>query len=149
MNLRPVSLPPNYEAVEYFEEAARKLRERFRSSVSEALPGFACRLFEREWQEVANLQSIDSIPPLTLAYLMLCERCVCDLLNKNHQGVASAHFEKCVSEAANVIRAKVVVSCRDDGDARTALSTNWRQGPQVRQSRGALHRKNESRAPNR
>jgi hypothetical protein len=111
----PAALALNHEAVEHFEDAARKVRERFRSSVLEALPSLARRLFEREWQEVANLQSIDSIPPLTFAYLMICERCVSDLLNHNHRGVASAHFEKCVSEAANVIRAKVVVSCSYDG----------------------------------
>lgn len=108
--MRPVSLPPNHEAVEHFEDAARKLRDNFRSSVSEALPGFARRLFEREWREVADLESIESIPPLTLAYLTRCERCVIDLLNKGYEGVASAHFDKCVSDAANDIRAKVIAS---------------------------------------
>jgi hypothetical protein len=106
----PAALALNHEAVEHFEDAARKVRERFRSSVLEALPGFARRLFEREWQEVADLESIEAIPPLTVAYLTICERCVCDLLNKNHEGVASDHFEKCVGEAADVIRAKVIVS---------------------------------------
>lgn len=117
MNLRPVSLPPNHEAVEHFEDAARRLRDRFRSSVSEALPGFARLLFEREWREVADLESIESIPPLTLAYLTRCERCVFDLLNKSYEGVASAHFDKCVSDAANDIRAKVIASCSYEGDA--------------------------------
>ncbi|HEY8126565.1 MAG TPA: hypothetical protein VIF88_14230 [Methylocystis sp.] len=116
MNLRPVSLPPNREAVEHFEDAARQLRELFRSSVAEALPGFARQLFEREWQEAADLTSIESVPPLALAYLMSCERCVQDLLNKNYEGVASAHFEKCVREAANEIRTKVVVSGSYEGD---------------------------------
>lgn len=149
MSPRPVSLPLNHEAVEHFEDAARELRHRFRSSVSEALPGFARQLFEREWREVADLESIESIPPLTLAYLTRCERCVFDLLNKGYEGVASAHFDKCVSDAANEIRTKVIVSFSYEDDARTALSTNWRQGAQARQSRGTLHRKNESRAPNR
>lgn len=108
---------PNREAVEQFEDAARKLRERFRSSVSEALPGFARRLFEREWQESADLTSMESVPPLALAYLTSCERCVCDLLNKNYDGVASAHFARCVGEAANEIRTKVIVSCSYEGDA--------------------------------
>jgi hypothetical protein len=105
---RPIS--PNHEAVEHFEHAARRLRDRFRSSVSEALPGFARQLFEQEWREVADLESIESIPPLTLAYLTRCERCVLDLLNKGYESVASAHFDKCVSDAANDIRAKVIAS---------------------------------------
>lgn len=108
--------PLHHEAVELFEDAARKLRERFRSSVSEALRGFARRLFEREWREVANLESVDSIPPLALAYLTSCERCVYDVLNKNHEGAASAHFEECVSEAANNIRRKVIASWSYEGD---------------------------------
>jgi hypothetical protein len=108
--MRPVSLPPNHEAVEHFENAARKLRERFKSAVAEALPGFARGLIEQELQEVADLQDIESIPPLCLTYLLKCERCVLDLLNKNHEGVGSTHFEKCVSEAANDIRAKVIRS---------------------------------------
>ncbi|MGJ0534287.1 hypothetical protein [Methylocystis sp.] len=115
--MRPISLPPNHEAVEQFEDAARKLRERFRSSVAEALPGFARQLFEREWQEAADLTSIESVPPLALAYLISCERCVQDLLNRDYGGVASTHFDKCVSEAANAIRAKVIVSCSYEGDA--------------------------------
>jgi hypothetical protein len=115
--MRPISLPPNHEAVEQFEDAARKLRELFRSSVAEALPGFARRLFEREWQESADLTSMESVPPLALAYLISCERCVQDLLNRGYDGVASAHFEKCVREAANEIRAKVIVSCSYEGDA--------------------------------
>lgn len=108
MSPHPVSLSPHHEAIEDFEDAARKLRERFRSSVTEALPGFARRLFEREWQESGNLTSIESIPPLALVYLMSCERCVYDLLTKNYEGVANSHFEKCVSEAANDIRAQVI-----------------------------------------
>ncbi len=114
--MRPISLPPNHEAVEQFEDAARKLRERFRSSVSEALPGFARRLFEREWQESADLTSMESVPPLALAYLISCERCVQDLLNRDYDGVASAYFEKCVSEAANEIRTKVIVSWNCEND---------------------------------
>lgn len=117
MSPRPISRPLNHEAVEHFEDAARKLRHRFRSSVSEALPGFARRLFEREWQDSADLTSIESVPPLALAYLISCERCVQDLLSRDYDGVASAHFEKCVSEAANEIRTKVIVSCSYEGDA--------------------------------
>jgi hypothetical protein len=115
--MRPNSLPPNHEAVEQFEDAARKLRERFRSSVSESLPGFARRLFEEEWQGSADLTSMESVPPLALAYLISCERCVQDLLNRDYDGVASAHFEKCVREAANEIRTKVIFSCSYEGDA--------------------------------
>ena len=115
--MRPISLPPNHEAVEQFEDAARKLRELFRSSVAEALPGFARRLFEREWQESADLTSIESVPPLALAYLIGCERCVQDLLNRDYDGVASAHFEKCVREAANDIRSKVIASWSYEGYA--------------------------------
>ncbi len=48
---------------------------------------------------------------------MSCERCVQDLLNKNYEGVASAHFERCVVEAAKDIRAKVIVSWSYEGDA--------------------------------
>lgn len=116
MSPHPVSLPPHHEAVEHFEDAARKLRERFRSSVSEALPGFARRMFEREWQEVADIESIDSIPPLTLAYLTYCERCVYDVLNRNYEGGANSHFEKYVSEAANDIRTKVIASWNNESD---------------------------------
>jgi hypothetical protein len=121
MSPHPVSLSPHQEAVEQFEDAARKLRERFRSSVSEALPAFARRMFEREWQKVGDLQDLASIPPLALAYLMSCERCVYDLLNKNYEGVASSHFEKRVSEAANDIRAKVIASWSYAGDAISIL----------------------------
>ena len=121
MSPHPISLPPRHEAVEHFEDAAQKLRERFRSSVADALPGFARRLFEREWQKSADMTSIDSIPPLALIYLMSCERCVSDLLNKNYEGAASAHFERCVVDAARDIRAKVVASWRDDGDSETIL----------------------------
>jgi hypothetical protein len=117
MSPRAFSHSPNREAVEKFEDAAKRLRECFLSSVSEALPGFARRLFEREWQESADLTSIESVPPLALAYLISCERCVGDLLNKNYDGVASAHFERCVGEAANEIRTKVIVSCSYEGDA--------------------------------
>ena len=117
MSPHPVSLSPHHEAIEDFEDAARKLRERFRSSVTEALPGFARRLFEREWQESADLTSIESVPPLTLVYLMSCERCVYDLLNKNYEGVANSHFEKCVAEAAHDIRAKVTASWSYEDDA--------------------------------
>jgi hypothetical protein len=117
MSPQPISLSPHHEAVEKFEDAARRLRESFRLSVLEALPGFALCSFEREWQEVAELQSIDSIPSLTSTYLMICERCVRDLLNKNYEGVATSHFEKCVSEAANGIRAKVIALRSYEGDA--------------------------------
>jgi hypothetical protein len=112
MRQRPSPPPPlsNDEAVERFEDAARKLRERFKSSVADALPGIARGLLEQELHEVADLQSIDSIPSLALAYLLSCERCVLDLLNKNYEGVASSYFEKCVSETANDIRAKVITS---------------------------------------
>jgi len=111
MSPRAFSHSPNSEAVEQFEDAAKRLRERFRSSVSEALPGFARRLFEREWQESADLTSIESVPPLALAFLVSCERCVGDLLNKNYDGAASSYFEKCVSEAADDVRARVIASC--------------------------------------
>ncbi len=117
MRPHPVSLSPHHEAIEDFEDAARKLRERFRSSVTEALPGFVRLLFEREWQESGDLTSIESIPPLAFAYLMSCERCVYDLLNKNYEGLANSHFEKCVSEAANNIRAQVICSWSFEGDA--------------------------------
>lgn len=116
MSPRLISLPLNHEVVEHFEDAASKLRQRFRSFVLEALPGSARRLFEREWQEVADLESIESIPPLVFAYLTICERCVQDLLNKNYEGVASAHFEKCASKATNDIRAKVIASSSNEGD---------------------------------
>ncbi|MBG0801280.1 hypothetical protein IYW40_07265 [Methylocystis sp. H4A] len=116
MNPHPVSLRANRQAVENFDDAAKKLRHRFKSSVSEALPGSARRLFEREWQEVADLESIESMPPLVFAYLMSCERCVQDLLNKNYEGVASSYFNRCVSEAANNIRAKVIASWSYEGD---------------------------------
>ncbi len=66
----PASLSLQHEVLEQFEDAARKLRERFRSSVTEALPGFARRLFELEWQESADITIIESVPPLTLVYLM-------------------------------------------------------------------------------
>lgn len=112
----PVSFSPRHEAIEDFEDAARKLRERFMSSVLEALPGFARRLFEREWQESADLTNIESIRPLAVAYLLSCERCVQDLLNRNYDGAASAHFEKCVSEAANNIRAKAIASRSHEGE---------------------------------
>lgn len=82
----------------------------------EALPASSRRLFERECQEVADLQSIEGIPPLAFVYLTCCERCVYDLLNRNYHGVASAHFEKCVSEATNEIRAKVIASWSYEGD---------------------------------
>ncbi|MBM3563285.1 MAG: hypothetical protein FJX48_09070 [Alphaproteobacteria bacterium] len=115
----PASFPLQREAVEQFEDAARKLRERFRASVAEALPGFARRLFEREWQESADITIIESIPPLALVYLISCERCVHDLLNRNYEGVASVHFERCVIEAAKDIRAKVTASWSyEDGAIR-------------------------------
>lgn len=114
MSPRPIQPLPNHEVIEHFEDAARKLRECFRSSVAEALPGFARRVFEQEWQEVANLQSINSIPPVAVAYLLRCERCVRDLLNKNYDGVASSYFEKCVSEAADDVQARVIASCNDE-----------------------------------
>ncbi|MGD9544753.1 MAG: hypothetical protein AB7F41_06950 [Methylocystis sp.] len=116
MGPRPIPLPSHLEAVEHFEDAARNLRERFRSAVSEALPGFARRLFEQEWQDVAGMQSIEGMPPLALAYLTGCERCVYDLLNRNYEGVASAHFEKCVSEAAEEIRTRAIASWSSEGD---------------------------------
>lgn len=116
MRPSPISVSPHHEVVEHFEDAARNLRERFRSSVSEALPDFARRLFEREWQDSADLTSIDSIPPLALAYLIRCERCVYDVLNRNYDGCANSHFEKCVSEAANEIRERVIRSCGYEGD---------------------------------
>ena len=116
MSPRPISPSPHQEAVEQFEDSARRLREQFRSSVSEALPGFARRLFEREWRESADLQSIESVPPLALAYLASCERCVWDLLNRNYEGVASAHYDQCVSEAANEISKKVIASCSYEGE---------------------------------
>ncbi|MGJ0512284.1 hypothetical protein [Methylocystis sp.] len=116
MNPLPSSLRANRQAVENFDEAARQLRHRFKSSVSEALPGSARRVFEREWQEVADLESIESVPPLIFAYLISCERCVLDLLNKNYEGVASSYFDRCVSEAANHIRAKVIGSWSYEGD---------------------------------
>lgn len=116
LSLRPVSLLPHHEAIEGFEDASRKLRERFMSSVLEALPGVARRLFEQEWQESADLMNIESIRPLAVSYLMSCERCVFDLLNKNYDGLASAHFEKCVSVAANNIRTKVIASRSQGGD---------------------------------
>jgi hypothetical protein len=115
MSPQPFSLRANRQAVENFDEAARQLRHRFKSSVSEALPGSARRLFEREWQEVADLESIESFPPLIFAYLISCERCVQDLLNKNYEGVAISYFDRCVSEAANNIRAKVIGSWSYEG----------------------------------
>jgi hypothetical protein len=111
MRPRAILPLPNHEVIEHFEDAARKLRDCFRSSVAEALPGFSRRLFEQEWQDVADLQSINSIPPLAAAYLLRCERCVRDLLNKNYDGAASSYFEKCVSEAADDVRARVIASC--------------------------------------
>ncbi|MFO1124837.1 MAG: hypothetical protein U1E25_05835 [Methylocystis sp.] len=113
----PASPPLQQEAVENFEDAARKLRERFRSSVADALPGFARGLFEREWQECADITIIESVPPLALVYLISCERCVYDLLNSNYEGLASAHFERCVIEAAKDIRAKVTASWSYEGGA--------------------------------
>jgi hypothetical protein len=82
-----------------------------------ALPGFARRSFEQEWQEVSDIQSIDFIPPLAFAYLMRCERFVCDLLNRNYEGLASSHLEKCVSKTAIDIRARVIASRIYEGDA--------------------------------
>jgi hypothetical protein len=115
MSPHRISLPPHHEAVEHFDYSARMLRERFRSSVSAALPGFARRAFAREWQESSDLAHIESIPPLVVAYLMSCERCIQDLLNRNYEGLATGHFEKCVSEAAIDIMAKVMASCSYDG----------------------------------
>jgi hypothetical protein len=117
MSPHPVSLSPHQEVIEDFEDAARKLREHFRSSVTEALPGYARGLFEQDWQESSDLTSIESVPPLALLYLLSCERCVYDLLNRNYQGIANSHFEKCVSEAANAIRTQVFGSWSYEGDA--------------------------------
>ncbi|MBM3553513.1 MAG: hypothetical protein FJX45_17635 [Alphaproteobacteria bacterium] len=113
----PVSLSPHHEAIKDLEDAARKLRERFRSSVNEALPEFARQLFERQWQESCDLTSIEEIQPLALVYLISCERCVHDLITKNYDGVANSHFEKCVSEASNDIRAQVIGLWSFEGSA--------------------------------
>lgn len=120
--MSPVSLSPHHEAIKDFEDAARKLRERFRLSVAEALPEFARQLYERQWQESCDLKSIEEIPPLALVYLISCERCVHDLLTKNYEGAAISHFEKCISEASNDIRAQVIGLWNFEGSAIRILS---------------------------
>lgn len=117
MKQHPISISPHHEAVKDFEDAARKLRERFRLSVAEALPSFARQSFERQWQESCDLTSIEEIQPLALVYLMSCERCVHDLLTKNYEGATNSHFEKCVSEASNDIRAQVIGLWSFEGSA--------------------------------